>query len=72
MTKCQHCNEQEADIIRTASCCAKHHKIIQQGFDLDEYYCSKCYGDDETIEMMAISPIHYPIDNMISYCGDIL
>ena len=43
------------------ACCSKGYDKVAHN---DEHFCSVCYDDDETFEMLDMSCTHYPIDNM--------
>jgi hypothetical protein len=59
--KCEYCHKREADRIFTMACCSKGYSKVAH---LDEHFCSVCYDDDETFEMLKKDCTHYPIDNM--------
>ena len=49
------------------ACCSKGYNKVAHS---DEHFCSKCYDNDETFELLETSAIHYPIENMDKECNN--
>jgi len=65
--KCEYCHKREADRVFTMACCSKGYDKVAHS---DEHFCSKCYDNDETFELLETSAIHYPIENMDKECNN--